>query len=251
VAGKEVTKILSAVTKPWPEPFARRHEPPEADYTTYRPCLRWEFGFTCPFCLVHESDIAACGASGWRVMSIEHLIAQSRDEDMVNYYPNCFLACALCNSSRRNLEHALPGGPRLLNPCEDTWAEHFETADDEIYPLADGDENAHYTSETYDFNDPRKTKCRELRRLVVNQCNGFLERSDRLHEQLLDRAEQDGDPSLVDLAEEIGGFRRLPLLDLLKHRAIPLDHDPSCRCGEKVERCLPKVVEDQTFPWPG
>jgi hypothetical protein len=250
-----MTKILTAVTRPWPEPFSRRHDPPGADYTTYRPCLRWEFGFTCPYCLVHESDIAASGAKGWRIMSIEHFIAQSSDESLiddslVNDYRNCLLACSLCNSSRRNLPHALPSGPRLLNPCEDTWDRHFESAGDEIRVLADDDKDAWYTYESYDLNDARKTTCRRNRRLLINQCNDYLERLGRAHERLLDQAVLRGDPELVELAEEIWTLRRLALLDLLNHLAIPLDHDTSCPCGEKVVRSLPKVVEDQTFPWP-
>src|ERR1700730_10113620 len=109
-------KILSLGTLPWPEAFSRRHRPPAADFSTYRPCLRWEFGFCCALCLLHESDIAACGATGWGIMSIEHLIPQSVAPERANDYLNCIYACGRCNRSRRNLQD-LPSGARLLNPC--------------------------------------------------------------------------------------------------------------------------------------
>jgi hypothetical protein len=59
-------KILPPVTQPWPQVIVRQHKPPEAKYKTYRACLRWEFGFSCAFCLLHETDLMPCGAEGWR-----------------------------------------------------------------------------------------------------------------------------------------------------------------------------------------
>jgi hypothetical protein len=46
-------KILPPATQPPRQPTIRRHEPKPAQgeegYQAYRPCLRWEFGFTCAF----------------------------------------------------------------------------------------------------------------------------------------------------------------------------------------------------------
>lgn len=54
-------KILPPVTLPPRQPTTRRHEPKAAfgaeGYQAYRACLRWEFGFTCSFCLMHEADL--------------------------------------------------------------------------------------------------------------------------------------------------------------------------------------------------
>ena len=58
-------KILPPQTKPPTSPIERRHRPRPVHgrqgYLKFRPCLRWDFGFTCPFCLMHESDFVRGG----------------------------------------------------------------------------------------------------------------------------------------------------------------------------------------------
>lgn len=58
------------MTKPWPKGIDRRHKPRAPvgrhGYQAFRQCLRWEFGFSCSFCLCHDVPIDAenpCGCT--------------------------------------------------------------------------------------------------------------------------------------------------------------------------------------------
>ena len=88
---------LPAVTLPPREAIKRRHAPKKAEweggYHAYLPCLRWEFGFTCAFCLLHERDFAPEGATRLGVFTIEHMIPQKIYSKAKNDYRNCFYAC--------------------------------------------------------------------------------------------------------------------------------------------------------------
>ena len=81
-------KILPPVTHPWSEKIVRRHTPRSLKgakgYQAYRPCLRWEFGFSCAFCLVHEVDLAPYPIAGSGLTQVEHFIPKSRDETRRN-----------------------------------------------------------------------------------------------------------------------------------------------------------------------
>jgi hypothetical protein len=74
-------KILPPVTRPWREQISRRHAPKvrrgNKGFRSYAPCLRWEFGFSCAFCLCHEADLAAYGAKGSGLLQVEHFFLQS------------------------------------------------------------------------------------------------------------------------------------------------------------------------------
>ncbi len=128
-------KILPKSTEP-PDRKVRRRHNPEArtgrrGYRSYRDCLRWEFGFSCGFCLLHEADLAAHGAEGLGIMGVEHFVPVAAATEAINDYANCFYACRLCNGARSNVPVSLLG-KRLLNPCDDVWAEHFEADGDRL-----------------------------------------------------------------------------------------------------------------------
>jgi hypothetical protein len=247
-------RILPEVTLPWRERFVRRHSlaivKSSQDFAVYRPCLRWEFGFSCSFCLLHEADIAASGAKGWAFMGIEHFAPQSLQPDRVNDYANCFYICSRCNSARGNKQPDESENLTLLNPVDYAWRESFDVINDEIQPADPGDQDAAYTVSAYKPNDPGKVKARRMRRVLIRQCLDYLEDAATIHEELLDKAEETGDKSLVDQAEKVHSMRRLPRQDLLRFQAIPEDCDTSCRCGTTVNHSLPSVLEEQTFPLP-
>jgi hypothetical protein len=173
-------KILPLRTLPPPSIISRRHTPKRAvgrfGYRAYRACLRWDFGFTCAFCLLHEADLAELGAEGLGLTSIEHFVPVSSEEgeDKVNDYENCFYVCRFCNKSRSNSPIIDSEGQRLLNPCVEIWADHFlPTEDDRLNPL---DSNAVYTAKIYDLNDPRRM---ELRRWRREHPSGMVQSSER------------------------------------------------------------------------
>ena len=63
-------QVLPCRTQPPDRATELRHAPLAAKYEAYRDCLRWEFGFTCAVCLVHESDVDV------RVQA-EHVVRQA------------------------------------------------------------------------------------------------------------------------------------------------------------------------------
>ncbi len=62
-------RTLPRQTQPPATPIERRHAPAPGRYDSFRPCLRWDFGFTCAFCLLHEADLAEHGTEGTGLMS--------------------------------------------------------------------------------------------------------------------------------------------------------------------------------------
>src|SRR5262245_33908467 len=115
--------ILPPRTAPAAAALDRRHTPKPGAYRRYRSCLRWEFGFSCAFCLTHESDLLAHGAEGWGLTGVEHLHAQSNNPtgEQVDDYRNCYYACRLCNGSKGDQPIVDALGRRLLDPCDDAW----------------------------------------------------------------------------------------------------------------------------------
>lgn len=83
-------ELLPFSTSPWAAPLERRHHPPQPSgrfgYQRFRPCLRWEFGFSCAFCLLHEVDFDAYGSERSGQMSIEHHVAADQDDSLINVY---------------------------------------------------------------------------------------------------------------------------------------------------------------------
>lgn len=229
-------------------PRRQRHTPrPTNDYRDYRACLRWDAGFTCCFCLVHESDLTRTGtAAGTGLTSIEHLQPQSHAPDLVNVYSNCAYACQSCNNVRRCAPSLHPSGARLLNPWRDAWGEHFQLHDDRLEPLREGDagRDARYTTQAYRLNDDRKVAMRQLRRTLLES---YL---DQLAFDLADlrkiAAEQSSsEERLKHLARvrKLQQWRALARDELARRTAIPADAPTRCRCDSPEHHSLPPETE--------
>jgi HNH endonuclease len=244
-----MTKLLPPVTAPWSETFTRRHTPPPSGYEHYRSCLRWEFGFSCAFCLLHESDIVHGGAEGWGVTQIEHFVPKSHDPDRRNDYSNLFYICGRCNRAR-GTQGKGPKGEILLNPCDNIWAQHFKIIRDEIYPRNEHDEHAAHTRDAYKLNDESKVALRSVRRKTVIPCKSLLGRWSGINEKLLDLAVEKRAAETVELAKDLAAMSRLIRLNLHRYTAIPIKHDVSCHCGDPNLCTLPKVLDEQTFTAP-
>lgn len=237
-------QLLPAQTFPADEAFARRHDPRPIvrDYTVFRDCLRWEFGFTCATCLLHEHDIIGYGGTeGWGVLHIEHVVARNHDGRLVGVYGNVILICRLCNGARNDAPHIDHHGRRLLDPTKDVWSEHFRVAGDEILP-AEGDADAAYTEDVYDINSPRKVKLRRNRRLRQEDFLKSLEKP-RARIAHLRFREQCGDPgekiqiitAIAEVRDEVDRLCRLAN----QGKWIPDDAPMNCRCGRAPARTLP------------
>ncbi len=238
------------------KPTIRRHVPPPAKrWSDYRSCLRWDFGFVCPFCLLHEADLYGGQlGEGLGGTTVEHRVPRSADPARENEYANCLYACRFCNRSR-SVSPIRTSGARLLDPTEDPWGDHFEAEDDHLKPVA-GDPDADYTHRAYDFDDPRKVARRRARRELVNDRLALL--SDLgselvvllgLAEGLRRRDFQKFGWALQEI-QKIRSAALRALEDLKRYPAIPADAPARCRCQGTDLLSLPAELERQTLEVP-
>jgi hypothetical protein len=248
--------ILPLRTLPPPSIVSRRHTPRRTigrhGYRAYRACLRWDFGFTCAFCLLHEADLAELGTEGLGLTSIEHFVPASEGGDQINKYENCFYVCRFCNGSRSDSPIVDDEGNRLLNPCIAVWADHFSpTEDDRLDPL---DSNAAYTAKIYDLNESRKVKLRRWRREHLQEWIGILKDGPRLLTALLEQsanaASSEESGNLIETAAILRDSIRRASNELLRYAAIPSDADPACRCRRNDHHVLPLWLQEQTAESP-
>lgn len=246
-------KILPPQTQLPANPTIRRHNPkPTRRWALYRACLRWDFGFTCPFCMLHEADLfGGMGGEGLGGVTVEHRIPRSEDDSWAGDYSNCLLACAFCNRARSNrpIRH---GERRLLDPTEDSWANHFVISEDRIEPVMD-DPHATYTYESYDLNDNRKVLRRQKRRrLIQSRLKILLFMKEELN-QLLELAERERTTNPQAFSRHlqlIKGVRAqclAALSDLARYAAIPHDAPASCRCETEENHSRPEELARQTL----
>ncbi len=253
-------KILPAELGPPSEPTTRRHQPPPVDsdkgWQNFRSCLRWDFGFTCGFCLLHETDYSpSIGAAGTGQMSIEHHIPQSADPALRNQYANCLYACTSCNRARSRMPVVDGMGRRLLEPSRDAWGEHFFLDGSRIRPR-DGNIDASYTWEAYDIDAPDKIERRRFRsKLYADRLPLFAQAPDKI-ERVLAKAEQYRDTDreifyiLLDGLEELRQSMKKARTELSWYPSVPPDAPTSCRCTEAIHHSLPSGLARQMIDLP-
>jgi hypothetical protein len=240
-------EFLPFSTEPWRLAIVRRHEPAEtSDYRDFRDCLRWEFGFSCAFCLLHESDLSSNGTEGWGLMWIEHAELQSERPDLANQYENCFYSCRFCNQARGARPSINKQLHQLLTPCAYPWRDLFDLVADEIQ-VRGKRPDASYTLEAYDLNEPRKVRMRRKRRTTLRERIDVVTESRPLHDRLLARARDTGDPTLVEDALEAWKHFHRAWRDLETFVAIPEDVNDHCACGHQRHHSLPEVLAEQTI----
>ncbi len=247
-------KILPQRTLPPHAKIDRRHNPRKASgrfgYRAFRACLRWEFGFTCAFCLLHESDFTEYGAEGFGFMGIEHFSPVSADPKQAGSYANCFYCCRFCNENRWKTPPVDPLGSKLLNPCTHVWGSHFFVAEDHLLPV-EADSDAVYTAVAYDLNDPRKREMRRARQERLDECLALLEDGPGLIASALAacrraRTRQEA-VALLAVAARLRKEILRTIKGTLRHAAAPMDADRSCRCGTTENHVLPGWLEMQTL----
>lgn len=251
-------RILPNRTQPPQVPIGRRHDPKPSEgdrgYRQYRSCLRWDFGFTCPFCLLHEADFVRGGrAEGTGLTSIEHFAPQSRDAGARNEYSNCFYCCRFCNGARSNTP-IHDSGRSLLDPTQTAWSDHFELTGDELTPRPN-DVNAEFTHETYDLDDPRKSTLRRLRfELYADHLPLVTEGSTRLSRLLSLTETLQESPDIVDeilaCVQDTRRMMRRARADLATFASVPADAPRTCRCEDNSEHQLPVGIASQSLEIP-
>lgn len=226
----------------------QRHTPRSTnDYRDYRACLRWDAGFTCCFCLVHESDLTRTGtAEGTGLTSIEHLQPQRDAPALANVYSNCAYACQSCNNVRRCTPNEHPSGARLLHPWRDAWGDHFRLHEDRLEPLQEGEagRNARYTIDVYRLNGDGKVEKRHLRRTQIAAYLGLFE-FDLAELRGIAAQQASSEERLKDLARirKLQEWRTLARDELERRTAIPADAPARCRCHSEEHHTLPPGTE--------
>lgn len=241
-------KVLPPRTMPPTTVVERRHAPRQASYPTYRPCLRWEFGHGCAFCLTHEADLMEHGVEGTGQMGIEHQVPRSRDGKRADDYTNCFYACRFCNQARGRQANVDPAGHRLLDPCHSAWSDHFVAVEDRLIPRRD-DLDAERTHRVYDLDDPRKRVMRQRREELLAQALEVLHDGPLLLARLLDAAQAPG----VERAGFLGEARLVrdyiirAKRDLERFAIPPKDADVICNCSTTAACTLPVFLKVQSI----
>ncbi len=248
-----IRKYLPPVTRPWSRKIERRHAPKPSDYSLYKECLRWEFGFSCAFCLIHETDFIKAGTKGWSLMQVEHRIAQSGDPSQKNVYNNCFYICERCNKARRALPNEDDEGRILLDPCAVVWGDHFDCAGDTISPRP-GDHSAKYTWESYQLGDPGKTQIRGRRRFWMEKYAEALLDCAETEVELVSKAVDEADhrdssetEQRLIVARSLQRMRKPFLEGLDEFSPIPASRTIPCRCSHTDHLTLPDVLAEQTI----
>jgi hypothetical protein len=248
-------KILPPVTSPPRQPTARRHSPRitrgAQGYQAYRACLRWDFGFTCAFCLSHEADLAGGRPiEGLGVTGVEHGIPQGADRNRINDYSNCLYSCRYCNGARASRPRSSEGRS-LLDPTMTAWGDHFLRSGDQLLPR-EGDLDAVYTHEVYDMDDPRKVDLRRMRRELIADRLELLQRFPDDLEWLLSEAEA-SPPSrarqALDLARRLRRGANLAREELKGFAVVPADAPKVCRCNGTEHHTLPPQWANQSLEW--
>lgn len=242
-------KILPKATLPPESPLAHRHTPTEvASYALHRPCLRWDFGFTCAFCLVHERDLQLGGLGAGRQvsMTIEHLEPQSRSPEDVGHYSNLTYACSMCNRARSISARIDADGRRLLDPTSDPWGSHFSRLGHRLSPIP-GDRDAQYTHEAYALDDATKVEIRRARLDLIEDHVAALpaiaEAIDACARELA--RDSSRTPELLQHLAALERHLKRLWSDLERLQPIPPDAPERCRCDSPENRALPPAFEAQ------
>lgn len=254
-----VNKVLPPTTLPARAPMQRRHSPTkknrEGGYKEYRECLRWEFGFSCAFCLLHEADLATHPDLTKRGgnFETEHLTPQSVDPSRANDYDNCVNACNACNRARSNKLNG-PEGQKIIDPVSVAWAEQFDVVGDRLVPKT---EDAKCTSEqVYRINERHKVELRQLRREAISQALEYIVKAPLKIQECDNEARRyanSDEAALRQKAVREHGVAELWRRELqrsrrtLQHyRIVPITARAPCRCGERNPE-LPPYLADQAI----
>jgi hypothetical protein len=230
-------KVLPAETSLPRVCLARAHTPAEAaDYAKYRACCRWDFGFSCVLCFLHESDLVEGGAEGTSLVWIEHVEPQSTEKgkELINDYANCLLSCRYCNHKRSTFARKTEDGRTLLDPTDVAWGERFQVVDRRMAPRDPDDRDATYTARVYRLDDPRKAQMRESRAARCEVYRQALADFIALVPSLLEKARTSDDLGekrlFLESARALEAAHDAAFREVARYRATPTDAPTACTC---------------------
>lgn len=225
----------------------RSHAPEVTDYRKYRDCVRWDFGFTCAVCFLHEQDLVEGGADGAGLVWIEHHELKHGSSEKRDDYRNCLLSCRFCNNGRSKIPAvSKTGDARLLDPTKDVWALHFQIRGHAMEVLKKG-ADADYTFETYALGSQRKSALRENRARRFAEVARARQKVEELVPRLMERAKRTTNPNekrdCIEAARGLEQGYRAALAEVQRYEAVPSDAPSSCLCGQRRE--LPEWLRAQ------
>ncbi|MCK5690058.1 hypothetical protein KAI87_12350 [Myxococcota bacterium] len=160
----------------------------------------------------------------------------------------------LCNVARNNKARQDSVGRKLLDPTKTSWANHFLIDNHELV-ARDGDDDAEYTAEVYDFADPRKTTMRKFSAEVISDrielLSKGLQKADKLLEVATKSTNRSEGQIMVAAAEEIYRTANAALSELHSYQAIPQDTTAVCDCDPAPLLDLPEHLRKQLIDVPG
>lgn len=241
---------LPPVTTPPNEPQARRHAPIKGRYRSYRECVLWDFGFSCAYCLLTQTDFSSSGFEAVKRWSlqIDHVLPRATHPARADDYSNCVLACSNCNLYKSDTETG-SSSARLLNPTADAWGAHFDARGDELTPRSD---SATLTAERLQINSDfkrtlRRTRATEVRETLVK----IQEHRARLVSQRFTVLNVLADPNLTDerravLAGTIDSLEAAitDQVASLQRWTLVLGGVADCRCAPPSAK-LPSWIDNQ------
>ncbi len=245
--------LVPAQTHPPSILRGQRHQPRPGAYRNYRDCLRWDAGFTCCICLIHESDLAPLGpgVEGTGLTSVEHIEPQAHSTELRDVYTNCAYVCRYCNTARGAKPVNHTSGARLLNPWRDIWGHHFRLEDDHLIAAGSGPEgdDARYTAVAYQINDHRRVDMRRKRRTLLADRIPLLEQDVSAIRALAIRQQHSADRhKLLLLAQTLANTRQHAIEELRSRSAIPSDAPTRCRCDDDEHHCLHEAIDVLQVP---
>ncbi len=197
--------------------------------------------------MCHEADLILHGVEGSGETGIEHFVPVSNDEASASEYRTCFYACRYCNQDRASQANVNPqSGDRLLNPCADSWGDHFSSTNGKLTPR-DEDLDSFYTHQVYNLNHPRKVRMRRLRERTIRELLDVLPKGREFHVRLLERAAAQADPALIEEARLLALFLRRASEDLERFKVIPYDAKRPCVCADVILCSLPEAMDEQAI----
>ena len=156
-SGAEQALALSQPSADVPR-VVRSGVPEGKGYSEYRNYLRYDFFYSCAYCLLSEAEGAAIR------FTIDHYEAQKHRPDLAHEYSNLMYSCGKCNEfkgDRYPSEEMRSEGYRFFRIDQDVFADHFELSD---LLLKHKTNTGYYTIEACDLNRLALRRLREIRR---------------------------------------------------------------------------------------
>ncbi len=215
-------------------PIRRSHKPPKArPFAEYRNCLRFEFAYTCAYCLASEREVGPSDKYGG--FEIEHFkprgVRQFRN--LRCYYPNLLWACHACNRAKSDTwpsVRELANGVRFIDPCVEPLGKYLSIRGDKVVALT-SNPAGQYMIDEVNLNSAQHVQRRQRRQKLARNFALLEATAETLRRRIK--------PGMSDEAETLAELDTLTraLNDLRLTQGVPpsppWDAPTDCRCASR------------------